>query len=190
MNARIFFFILVASLMLLGVFQTVQRHVTLDIPWLPGETRTIWNIDARIDFNAKGEPVIASLTTPDAQANFTKISQNAASPGYGLSFLDDESIKKAEWTIREAKGKQTLYYNIQLLEDVKSADKEILAMPALFEKEYSDVGIAANKANIDDALKTSADAFSFTRELLKQLNADTANQNITLILTNGKDKNL
>ena len=53
MNSRTFFFVLVAGLLLLGIFQTVQRHVAFDIPWLPGETRTIWNIDAKIDFEAK-----------------------------------------------------------------------------------------------------------------------------------------
>ena len=188
MNSRIFFFVLVAGLMLLGIFQTVQRHLALDIPWIPGETRTIWNIDAKIDFDANEGPVLASLTTPKQQAGFTKISQNAASPGYGLSFLDGREIKKAEWTVRTATGKQTLYYNIQMLEDNKSVDPEIIEMPAIVETEYPAAVKAAGNAIIDDAFKTSADAFSFTRELLKQLNANAANQNVTLILTTAESK--
>jgi hypothetical protein len=188
MNARIFFFILVAGLMALGVFQTVQRHMALDIPWMPGETRTIWNIDAKVDFVANDGPVRASLTTPGKQASYTQISQNAASPGYGLSFLEDESSQNAEWTIREASGKQTLYYNIQLLEDYKSKDQQHLEMPELFEREYAAAGTAAGKSIINDATKTSADAYSFTREVLKQLNAEEPNQNITLILNSKASK--
>ncbi|PKF60498.1 gonadoliberin III [Psychromonas sp. psych-6C06] len=188
MNARSFFFVLVAGLMSLGIFQTVQRHMALDIPWMPGETRIIWNIDAKIDFNANEGPVLASLTTPERQAGFTKISQNAASPGYGLSFIDDGETNKAEWTIREAKGKQTLYYNIQVLEDPKSLDQGILEMPELFEKEYEASNASAGSAIIKAALKTSADSFSFTREVLKQLNAEVANQNVALILTNKVSK--
>lgn len=188
MNARIFFFILVAGLMLLGVFQTVQRHIALDIPWLPGETRVIWNIDAKIDFDAKDEPVIASLSTPETQANYMRISQNAASPGYGLSFLDEGSTKKAQWTIRKASGKQTLYYNIQVLEDENSTDQHITEMPELFEKEYTDASFTANNAIIEEAHHTSADAFSLTRELLKQLNAVTLSQNVNLALTHSKNK--
>ena len=115
MNAKIFFFALVAGLFIVGMSQTIQRHLAFDIPWLPGETRTIWNIDAKIDFEAKGEPVLATLTTPAHQAGFTQISQNASSPGYGLSFIDETNIPKAEWSIREATGNQTLYYNIQML---------------------------------------------------------------------------
>ncbi len=188
MNARVFFFILVASLMLLGVVQTVQRHITLNVPWLPGETRTIWNIDARIDFNATNEPIIASLSTPDIQANYTRISQNAASPGYGLSFLDNDLTNIAQWTIREASGKQTLYYNIQVLEDERSTDKIIAELPALFDEEYTDAVFTANNAIINEALKTSANAFSLTRELLKQLNAETVNQNVNLALTHSANK--
>ena len=188
MSSRTFFFVLAAGLLSLGIFQTVQRHVAFDIPWFPGETRTIWNIDAKIDFYANDGAVLASLTTPERQAGFTKISQNAASPGYGLSFLDDGEPKKAEWEIRKASGKQTLYYNIQVLEDPKSLDQQILKMPPVFEKEYEDAGLAAGKVIIEDVMKTSADAFSFTREVLKQLNAESPNQNVALILTSKASK--
>lgn len=188
MNARIFFFTLVAALFALGISQTVQRHLAFDIPWMPGETRTIWNIDAKVDFNATGKPVLASLSTPKTQLGFTQLSQNAASPGYGLSFLNENEMPQAQWSIREANGKQTLYYNIQLLVDEGSQTPDIKEMPALFEKEYSAAELTAGNELIKDALATSADAFSFTRELLKVINAETPNQNIKLILTGKVDK--
>ena len=183
MNARVFFFALVAGLFILGIFQTVQRHIAFDIPWLPGETRSTWNIDAKITFSAQGEAVIASLTTPKKQAGFTQLSHNAASPGYGLSFLNENNSPQAQWTIREASGKQTLYYNIQLLVDEKSTDPQVSTMPALYDREYEAAGQAARTEIIKAALATSADAFSFTRELLKVLNAETPKQNVSLLLT-------
>ena len=185
MNARVFFFALVAGLFILGIFQTVQRHIAFDIPWLPGETRSIWNIDAKITFNAQDESVIASLTTPKEQAGFTRLSQNAASPGYGLSFLNENNTPQAQWTIRKASGKQTLYYNIQLLVDEKSTDPQVSTLPALDDKEYEAADQAARTEVIKAAMATSADAFSFTRELLKVLNAENPNQNVSLLL-NGK----
>tara|TARA_R110001592_G_scaffold272813_2_gene539630 strand:+ start:6924 stop:8462 length:1539 start_codon:yes stop_codon:yes gene_type:complete len=192
MNARIFFFTLVAGLFFLGIFQTVQRHLAFDIPWLPGETRSVWNIDAKIEFEATGRPVLASLTTPNSQAGYTQISQNAASPGYGLSFLYEENNPQAQWTIRKINGPQTLYYNIQLLVDNESTDQEITEMPELLEVEYGAAIIAADLAAgsdiIKDSLKTSADAFSFTREVLKQLNADDPNQNVSLVLAGKSSK--
>jgi len=192
MNARIFFYTLVAGLFLLGIFQTVQRHVAFDIPWMPGETRSVWNIDAKVEFDALEKPVLASLTTPNSQAGYTQISQNAASPGYGLSFLYENNNPQAQWTIREAQGSQTLFYNIQLLVDEESVDQPITEMPELTDMEYGVAGVAADLAAssdiIKDALKTSADAFSFTRELLKQLNAEDPNQNISLVLSSKASK--
>ncbi|RBW42435.1 gonadoliberin III [Psychromonas sp. B3M02] len=187
MNARIFFYTLVAGLFILGITQTIQRHMAFDIPWMPGETRTVWNIDAKVEFDATDKAILASLTTPYTQAGFTQISQNAASPGYGLSFLYEDSHPQAQWTIRQADGPQTLYYNIQLLVDDESKDQAIDKMPELVETEYGGAGVAADLAAssdiIQDSLKTSADAFSFTRELLKQLNAEDPNQNVSLVLS-------
>ncbi|HEY5714932.1 MAG TPA: inactive transglutaminase family protein [Psychromonas sp.] len=182
MQSKVFFYVLIASLFILGIFQSVQRHMALDIPWLPGETRTIWSIDARIDFVAQGKPVLASLSTPKAQAGFTQLSQNAASPGYGLSFLNEGNVPQAQWAIRTAQGAQTLYYNIQMLVDAKSKDPQINEMPELIESESGAAGLAASTVIIDEAYEKSADAFSFTRELLKALNAEDPNQNVRLML--------
>ncbi|MCW8996829.1 MAG: inactive transglutaminase family protein [Psychromonas sp.] len=188
MNSRTFFLSLIASLFFVGIFQTVQLHLTSGIPWLPGETRSIWNIDAKIDFNAQNQPVIASLSIPKRQAGFTQLSQNAASPGYGLSFLNTNKSPKAQWTIRTASGKQTLYYNIQLLVDEKSKDPQPTSMPDLEQKEYDAAKLAAGDEIIKSAMATSADAFSFTRELLKSLNAETPSQNVSLLLNSTASK--
>ncbi|MGB5445512.1 MAG: inactive transglutaminase family protein [Psychromonas sp.] len=185
MNSKVFFYVLIASLFILGIFQSVQRHVALDIPWFPGETRTIWSIDAKIDFIAQDAPVLASLSTPKKQAGFTLLSQNAASPGYGLSFLNEGTTPQAQWGIRKAQGKQTLYYNIQVLADANSTDPQINEMPKLLASKTAAAGLAASKVIIDEAYEKSADAFSFTRELLKALNAEDPNQNVRLML-NGR----
>lgn len=188
MSSKFFFYALVTSLFILGIYQTVQRHVALDIPWLPGENRTIWSIDAKIEFTAKNGPVLASLTTPKAQAGFTQLSQNAASPGYGLSFLNEGNTPQAQWAIREAQGKQILYYNVQMLVDQKSKDPLINEMPGLSRPQYGAAGLAADKVIIEEAHAKSADAFSFTRELLKALNDEDPNQNVRLILNSNSPK--
>lgn len=183
MNARILFFALIAGLFILGILQTTLRHITFDIPWLPGETRYIWNIDAKINFEANGKPVIAALSIPSSQAGYTLLTHSASSPGYGLSFLSENEIQEAQWTKRNAEGEQTLYYNVQMLVDPKRAAPAITKMPPLFEKEYEASGLAARNEIIKEALTTSADAFSLTRELLKLLNAEDPSQNVSLLLS-------
>ncbi|HIP76707.1 MAG TPA: gonadoliberin III, partial [Psychromonas hadalis] len=58
----------------------------------------------------------------------------------------------------------------------------------LFEAEYKVQELTAGRELIAKAKKTSADAFSFTRELLKALNAEEPDQNVRLLLTQGIDK--
>lgn len=167
---------------------TIQRHMTFDVPWLPGKTVTIWNVDAKIVFQAKGKPVLAKLTTPMTQSGYTQISQNATSPGYGLSFINQKSSPQTQWSIRKATGKQTLYYHIQLGVMDKQSDLPITQMPSIEEQAKSNRGALASKAIIAVANETSADANSFTTELLKMLNAKNKNQNISTLISRKKSK--
>ena len=79
------------------------------VPWLPGEQRTIWSIEAKIEFDSQDAPVKASLP-PDNQPGFERLSERTASPGFGLAFVDEGGARRAEWSIRQASGQQTLYY--------------------------------------------------------------------------------
>ena len=82
------FYLLVALLFIVGLGMTFYHHVALDVPLTPGEKRQIWSIEAKLEFEATGEPVIASLAIPGTQPGFTLMNENAASPGYGLSFVE------------------------------------------------------------------------------------------------------
>lgn len=82
------FYLLVALLYIVGLGMTFYHHIALDVPLTPGEKRQIWSIEAKLEFEATGEPVIASLAIPGTQPGFTLMNENAASPGYGLSFVE------------------------------------------------------------------------------------------------------
>ena len=110
MPSKVPFRIFVAVLFFLGVGSIAQRHFSGEIPWLPGETYSTWMIEAKVEFIAQDDAVSASLATPSTQRNYTVLSQTAASPGYGLSFVDN----RAQWTIRSASGKQDLYYKVNV----------------------------------------------------------------------------
>ncbi|WP_413766582.1 UUP1 family membrane protein, partial [Vibrio vulnificus] len=75
------------------------------------------DIEARIEFNASGQEVKASLAAPHTQNGFTLISETASSPGYGVSYVNTASGRRAEWSIRQASGPQTIYYKTQFLVD-------------------------------------------------------------------------
>lgn len=178
MPSKIQFRIFIALLFLLGIGSIAERHFSGEIPWLPGQTYSTWMIEAKVEFTAHGDPVKASFAIPENQKDFTVLNQTAASPGYGLSFLNN----RAEWTIRSAEGKQDLYYKVNVL-----TNEEPLAMPGTSDMTIEEVhwlppyDIAANQL-VNNAAELSADPFSFTRELLKSLTGDDLGQNAKLML--------
>lgn len=178
MPSKVPFRIFVACLFLLGVGLIAQRHFVGEIPWLPGETYSTWMIEAKVEFNAQDEAVTASFATPSSQRNFTVLNQTAASPGYGLSFVDD----RAQWTIRQASGKQTLYYKVNVLANNEAAADTEMALPKITPKKWLPPYDVAVKQLVNNALATSADGFSYSRELLKLLSTDKLAQNAKLML--------
>ncbi|MFO6422933.1 inactive transglutaminase family protein [Motilimonas sp. KMU-193] len=182
------FYILVTLLFVTGLALTIQRHVAFEVPLTPGVKRTVWSVDAKIEFVANGGAVKASLATPISQPGFTLLHQNAASPGYGLNFIQKDNMPRAEWTIREATGTQELFYKVQLLEDDNTDLGGLAAIPEVTSPEWVEpYGTAAEQLTLD-VTQRSADAFSYTRELLKQFASNDLSQNAELLLSSEPDR--
>lgn len=181
MTSKVPFYISVVMLIIAGVALSFFRHQTYGVPWTPGETRQVWDIEARIEFNGQDKPVKASLAAPHTQNGFTLVNESSSSSGYGVSYLTTETGRRAEWSVRHASGPQTIYYKTQFLVDPQ-ADVEPLAPAEEINKPTFDgPSEAAAKAIIEKASQRSADDISFTRELVKTLN-DSDSQNAALLL--------
>ncbi|HRH78917.1 MAG TPA: UUP1 family membrane protein, partial [Cellvibrionaceae bacterium] len=89
-------YVLAVLLLILGASLSVYRHVQYEVPWLPGEQRTIWSIEAKIEFDSQDAPVKASFATPDNQPGFERLSERTASPGFGLAFVDEGGARRVE----------------------------------------------------------------------------------------------
>jgi hypothetical protein len=170
------FYLLVGLLLIAGISLTLHRHYTYDIPWLPGEKRQTWSIEAKVEFDAIGKEVLASLAIPSTQPGFTHLNQQTASPGYGLSFTERENGgQRAEWSIRSAYGEQALYYKVDMLLDPYAAPPQPSAPPALkvsIEKEP--YATAANQL-LDRAQERSATPYTLARELIQEFKNQSQN---------------
>ncbi len=168
------FYIVVALLYILGLALVVYRHIAFNVPLWPGEYRNIWSAEAKVEFDANGGPVMASLALPDNQEGFTHVGENAASPGYGLSFVTKGGITRAEWSISSATGHQELYYRTDMMSDpyAKALPSTIPAIDKTLEKEP--IAFAINQ--ILTAAKTrAADSFTLTREIIKEFQTQAQN---------------
>ncbi|HDY7884353.1 TPA: inactive transglutaminase family protein [Vibrio vulnificus] len=183
MTSRVPFYLSIILLIVAGITLSVFRHQTYGVPWTPGESRQIWDIEARIEFNASGQEVKASLAAPHTQNGFTLISETASSPGYGVSYVNTASGRRAEWSIRQASGPQTIYYKTQFLVDPQAKVTVQPPTEPINKPTYSNPEQTAAKALIDRAMARSSDNITFTRELIKTLN-DPDSQNAALLLNN------
>ncbi|TRY32971.1 inactive transglutaminase family protein [Aliiglaciecola sp. M165] len=186
MTSKVPFYIAVIALVIIGIAMSIIRHQTYNVPWVPGETRQIWDIEARIEFTARGKEVKASLAAPSTQSGYTLINESASSPGYGISYNSTSSGRRIEWTIREASGPQTIYYRSQFLVDENTKRDVTPPSQPMPEPKLPSLELSAGKALVELARQRSADNSSFTRELIKALN-EPESQNASLLLhTNNK----
>ena len=183
MTSRSPFYALVILLLLAGGGLTQYRHATFDVPWLPGELRRVWSVEAKVEFFALGKPVKASLAIPATQPGFERLEERSASPGYGLAFIDASQGqgRRAEWSIRKAEGPQTLYYQVDMLVAADVLDNAAVPPPLDLQVENEPYSTAASQI-LGRASARSADAYTLTRELIGEFNAQSESEGLLLQL--------
>ncbi|HDM8049234.1 TPA: inactive transglutaminase family protein [Vibrio fluvialis] len=183
MTSRVPFYLSIFLLVAAGITLSVMRHQSYGVPWTPGETRQVWDVEARIEFIAQGKEAKVSLAAPHTQDGYTLVGENASSPGYGISYVTTESGRRAEWSIRHASGPQTIYYKAQFLVDPQAKSTPIPPNGEIVKPTFDGPEEAAAVAVIERANRLSADHVTFARELIKTLN-DSESQNASLLLNN------
>jgi hypothetical protein len=184
------FYLILFLLALGGSLIALLRHMETGMPLLPGQEQLVWQVEARIDFEASGEPVTASLSIPDEKLpGFEMFEEHAASPGYGFSINDKKGARRAEWTKRDPLGDQSLYYSVQFLKSPFNDGTQKAPLKAREIPEYWDEALTlAADVVLDRARETSSSATSLTRELIKLLNAGNDDQNTALLLSTDSDR--
>jgi hypothetical protein len=187
-RSRFPFYLAIVLFIAGGMALATARHVQLGIPWLAGQQQPVWMVEARIDFEAVGDEVLVSLNVPDNPPGFRVLSQQAASPGYGFSLIEDSGDLRAEWSIREASGSQTLYFNVQLTPDNEADVNDAPSREPQPETVFWDEPEATAVAEVlERAAARSASPESMTRELIKLMQASDPDQNTALLLNSGPD---
>lgn len=103
------------TLVLLGGSLFAYKHWTLGLPVVPDAESTVWTIEARASFTARGAPVRAQLRIPLETPGFEVLDEDFISLSYGFSAVEEPPDRFSEWTIRRASGSQAVYYRITLV---------------------------------------------------------------------------
>ena len=189
-RSRVPFYLAVSLLIVAGIALAIWRHIELGIPWLTGEQRPVWMIEARVDFQANGEPVLASLNIPDQPPGFFILSEQAASPGYGFSIIEKAGNRRAEWTKRDVFGPQTLYFKAQFIPDESATPPPPKRQPQPIDVFWEEPEATAVQNILAQARARSSTPESLTRELIRLLQPDTRTRNTTLLIADDNDLEL
>lgn len=181
MTSRIPFYLLISLLVIIGLGMSIFRHQVYGVPWTAGQKHQVWEVEARVEFDAKGDPIKVSLAVPDTQKGFTLINENTSSPGYGFSLLETQKGRLAEWTKRLATGHQVLYFKNQMLVDANAKYVNEPPEANITPSGLDGPMLTAAYSLLSQARERSADIPTLTRELIKQF-ADKENQNSALFI--------
>ncbi|QIR14474.1 inactive transglutaminase family protein [Shewanella aestuarii] len=188
MHSRKPFYIFVFLLFVAGISASIYRGIEHKVPFLPGEQVQSWAIDAKVSFSGRNAPAEVSFSLPNDPA-FDILVENATSPGYGLTITDDIS-RRAIWSIREARGPQSLFYRVTLVPTGKLSitTDEQPAVP----QEYLWPATEKSAADqiVDEVWGRSATNLSFASQLMSLINDDNQSQNMALLLSTNTSTNL
>ena len=169
MVSRGVFYVVTAILFVTGLLLMAYQHVPFEIPFLPGAQRTVWQVEAKVEFEPVGNsPATVDLVIPDEQPNFFQLSQTTASIGYGSTYIKKQNGSYVQWTKRNPVGLQTLYYRGEFLSDPNAVNSSMI-VPGIQEVVIPEPYATAVGEIARSARERSSDPFSFTVQVINEL---------------------
>ncbi len=188
MTSRNQIHLLSGALICIGLGLTLYKYFFLHFPLMPGSVRTVWNVEAKITFQADDGPVTANLALPSPQNGFETLDETFASSGYRFNIESQQDQRRAIWVHDRTTGEQNLYYNMQVTPRIDSANQRGFERPSqhISKPEWLPAQYEAAESIITKARKNASTDSSFTRELLLLLNAEQRTEDTHLLFSSDR----
>jgi len=181
-NKHLYALSVVLTVVALALFAYKIR--VLGFPLTPQEETQVWNVEAAVRFEPGPAAVKATLRIPGLTPGFAILDENFISRGFGLTTRAAPAGREAQWTLREARGPQTLYYRALVYRD-ESRLAEDTTPPFPSQPVLDEPSRAAMEGLIAEVRRQSADVASFTTELLRHINQGESDPYLSLFLGRG-----
>lgn len=174
--------LLIGGLVSMGILLTLYQILVLKIPVTEHETDNLWNIDAKVEFQATGnQPIKLQMFIPPLADGYTSLNESFISRNYGVSVNKKSDNRLVTWSARRNSGQQTLYYRMVLTTRYGAE----LAKPTgpTFRDSLPVEGMEklAAEALLAPIRQHSADIETFISETIKRVN-DKNDENSKLLL--------
>lgn len=185
---RIHLYLLALVLTAAGAAVFAYKIVVLNFPLQPDTTSLAWNVEAHVVFNGQGAPARLSLFIPRNTQRHMVVNENFISRGYGVNIQAKDGNRLATWTIRSAKGRQSVYYRAVIRPSTRKENTEMTMgpPPEVQVPVLAGAALEAAQSLIAEMHEKSADADSFTSELLKRISVPVPGDRLKTLL-DGRD---
>lgn len=174
--------VLITLLVMAGVLVTAYQIFIMGIPVTEDETDDLWNIDAKVEFQASPrEPVKVQMFIPPLNQDYVSLNESFISNNYGVSVNRVDGNRKLTWSARRASGSQVLYYRLVLTK--RYSGEPAKAKGPIFRDSIPVEGAEkiAAEALLAPIRQHSADVETFIGETIKRVN-NTTDDNAKLLL--------
>jgi hypothetical protein len=174
--------VLAALLTAIGLSIFVYKWQVLGFPVTGDQKTPIWTIETAIRFDSGPGSMKANLQIPTLTPGFRTLREYNVSRGYGFSLNYVSGGREAQWAVRRSDGPQTLYYRLVVYEDAGSEQSDTtppFPPPPVINEPFK----TAADVIVAEVRDRSADAASFTSELLRLANDPSPDANVELLLS-------
>ena len=175
--------VLITLLVSLGILITAYQIFIQGIPITEDETDDLWNIDAKVEFQASPrDPIKVQMFVPPLNRDYVSLNESFISNNYGVSINRADGNRKVTWSARRASGNQTLYYRLVLTKRYsgeKPKDKGPIFRDSIPVEGPEKIAAEALLAPIR---QHSADVETFISETIKRVN-NLNDDNVKLLLS-------
>jgi hypothetical protein len=183
------FIFLIFLLIAAGVGTAAYRHQEFRIPLLPGEQQSVWEVEARIQYDARNGPTQVFLSLPPNQDALRMVSETGASSGFGFEVESLRAQRRAHWTKRDASGEQILFYKLRFVQD-PGYTVDHLPPTRMSQPTWDEPYQTAAQQILQAAMPISADSRTLAQQLINNMNLVPAAQNVSLLRERYNNPNL
>jgi hypothetical protein len=169
---RVHLYVLASALTAAALALFLYKVIVFGFPLRPEERTDVWRVEVQIQFEAEGGAAKAEIYLPVRTGAYTVVDQSFVSPGYGITTERDPGRgMRAVYSVREAKGMQTLYYRAVVQRGREAGTAERDPQPPVSPPEYKDRDAeqAAAQSIVAAVLKQSADPATLAALVVKRL---------------------
>ncbi|MFA5684878.1 MAG: UUP1 family membrane protein [Lysobacteraceae bacterium] len=173
-------YLLAALLAVAGSAAVFYKWNVLRFPLQPATEVEVWTLQARVEYQPRRRPNTVTLQLPSETPGFSVLDEKFVAKNYSRLEETRRGQREVQWAIRRATGQQTLYYRATVVRNTETPALDgtpRVGDPPVLEEPYA----SAAQTLLDQVREGSADIATYSRELVRQFNAQPPGEEVALL---------